>query len=79
MRQDIGQGARPRTGPAGQWAFEAVTAGAVALGTLLAVGSAVGVLIADNLVVPVTMDPATDLGPQATAGRFALAPGAPPS
>ncbi|WFE26327.1 DUF2975 domain-containing protein [Solwaraspora sp. WMMD791] len=74
MRQDIEQGARPRTGPAGQWAVEAVTAGAVALGTLLAVGSAIGVLIADNLVVPVTVDPATDLGPQGAAGRFALAP-----
>ncbi|WP_326549793.1 hypothetical protein [Micromonospora sp. NBC_01813] len=74
MRQDIEQGVRPRTGPAGQRAFEAVTAGAVALGTLLAVGSAIGVLVADNLVVPVTVNPSDDLGPQATAGRFALAP-----
>ncbi|MFY1696406.1 MULTISPECIES: DUF2975 domain-containing protein [unclassified Solwaraspora] len=74
MRHDIEQGTRPRTGPAGQRAFEAVTAGAVALGTLLAVGSAIGVLVADNLVVPVTVDPTTDLGPLATAGRFALAP-----
>ncbi|WJK33897.1 hypothetical protein [Solwaraspora sp. WMMA2065] len=74
MRHDIEQGRRPRTAPAGQWAFETVTAGAVALGTLLAAASAIGVLIADNLVAPVTVNPTTDLGPQATAGRFTLTP-----
>ncbi|MFV2009427.1 DUF2975 domain-containing protein [Micromonospora sp. LOL_027] len=74
MRHDIEQGRRPRTAPAGQWVFETVAAGAVALGALLAAGSAIGVLTADNLVVPATVNPATDLGPQATAGRFALTP-----
>lgn len=38
MQHDIEQGHHPRSVPAGQWAFEAATAGAVALGVLLAAG-----------------------------------------
>ncbi|GAB3160217.1 hypothetical protein GCM10027059_07780 [Myceligenerans halotolerans] len=68
------QGHRPRSGLAGQWVFEAVTAAAVTLGVLLSAGSALGALVADNLVLPVTVDPAADLGAQAAAGRFELVP-----
>ncbi|WP_175440072.1 DUF2975 domain-containing protein [Micromonospora nigra] len=46
----------------------------MALGALLVAGSAVGALVADNLVVPVTVTPTADLGAQVTAGRFTLAP-----
>lgn len=64
---------RSRLGSAGQKAFEAATAGAAFLGVLLAAGSAIGVLFADNLVVPATVTPVPGLGPQGEAGRFALA------
>ncbi|RPF20735.1 DUF2975 domain-containing protein [Myceligenerans xiligouense] len=74
MQHDIEQGHRLRAAPAGQWVFEAATAAAVALGVLLAAGSALGALVADNLVLPVTVDPTADLGSQAAAGRFEIEP-----
>ncbi|GAB3164222.1 hypothetical protein GCM10027059_19950 [Myceligenerans halotolerans] len=74
MQHDIEQGRGPRTVPAGQWAFEAATAAALTLGVLLAAGSAIGALIADNLVLPVTMDPKADLGSHVAASGFELFP-----